>query len=425
MSATSPRPEDGDRSRRFSDFLRRIVERLKGQHVKAEHTSFLPYTSYEESSRRAEERRANLRAALADIGDAGYLRREFLEVPPEAGGVERRFLDDTPTEAFGQMARLRWQLGSEELLLIERLVDAIVVFKRQDAALKQEQTKTASAEDYPLVKLEPLDEKAEANGLFPWKAVIETSDPEYFRKRLAPLQGWLGIGVDLAPRREINLTGRCTVGGGLEGVVGGMVEDHEPFLVTCAHVLSSECGSRVIVGNPYASVPDGIKNEPDAALIEASTPCFTELKGSRKRKFSCADEQIALRSVNSRAKVFKFSPRKKGPAGLIYNQVAMFPASNSGPAYRFPHLEIRPDRTSYLFGILKYPISKYFSREGDSGSWVVEESLGIWFGIVIGRSDYGSSYVAEGRPLLDFFELQLKAHRGASAVAKLTPYTIF
>jgi len=424
MSATSPQPDD-DKPRRLSDLVRRIAERLGVHPVNAGLTSFLPYTSYDESTRRADERRVNLRAALADVGDAGYLRSEFLEIPPQIRGVERAFLDNTPSEAFGQMARLRWQLGADELLLIERLVDAIVVLKRREAALRVNNTETVSADDYPLVKLEPLGEGAEAQGKFPWKAVIETSDPDYFRRTLTPLNEWLGIGVDLAPRQKIKLTGRCQVGDGMDGVVGGMVEDHESFAVTCAHVLSSQCGSKVIAGNPYASAPAGVKNEPDAALISTTTPCFTELNGGRKRKFSCADDQIVLHSVNSRSKVFKFSPRKKEPAGFIHNQVALLPPSNGGSAYRFPHLEIRPDRTTYFFGTIPYPLSKYFSREGDSGSWVVEESLGIWFGMVVGGTEHGSSYAAEGRPLLDFFELQLKAHRGTSSVAKLTPYTSF
>jgi hypothetical protein len=79
----------------------------------------------------------------------------------------------------------------------------------------------------------------------------------------------------------------------------------------------------------------------------------------------------------------------------------------------------------YLFGLLKLPLgNRYFSREGDSGSWVIENEMGIWFGMVIAGNDQGVSYAAEGRPLLDYFEQQLKNLRRSNSVAKLVPFTV-
>jgi hypothetical protein len=77
----------------------------------------------------------------------------------------------------------------------------------------------------------------------------------------------------------------------------------------------------------------------------------------------------------------------------------------------------------YLYGYLKLG-KRYFSREGDSGSWVIERATGIWFGMIIAGNDEGVTYAAEGRPLLDYFEQQLKNLRNSGTVSKLLPFTL-
>jgi hypothetical protein len=402
----------------------RLLELLKSRAAGEKRTPFLPYTKYETAVRHAEQRRRRLRAQLAEVGAEGVLRREFLEIPPGMENVRTRTFADNLPEALGQMARLRWQLEADELLLAERLVDAIVLLRRQGARYPPPTT-----ESYPLVKLEPLG-AAGRDDLFPWKAVIETDEQEFYVQTLKPLQEWLGLGVDFAPRRSVKLFRQCIEPGGSEGVIGGLVEDSERFAMTCHHVLSPTCGSVKVRGNPYDSPemilnqPD-VDNEPDAALIDVNTPCLDVPAGSRMKRFTSATQQLVLQSAARRVKVFKLNARPKKNPGFVFSPVPIMPTSEYGAAFRFPHVEIKPYQQSYFSGWLRLPLfNNYFSQQGESGSWVVEKEMGIWFGMVIAGMEDGTTFAALGQPLLDFFEQQLKNLRRSSTSTKLAPFTV-
>ena len=398
-------------------FLDQVFNRKKDR------ISFHFPTTYEQAHNRAQERRTRLRFELDEVGDSGFIGREFLEIPPGFNTPEQRSLRDDLSEAHGQMARLNWQVNADELLLLERVVDTIVVLLRQEVSPSYSSEPELTLE-YPLVKLEPLDVTSEEAELFPWRVVIETDIPDFYISKLSQIKEWLGIAVEFGPKPSIHLLNRCIEPGGLEGVIGGLVEDHELFAMTCSHVLSEHCGSVKIRGNPYKN-PNQLKNAPDAALVDTMTPCFTIPRGTRRQVFSEATDQIVLNSVHSRTKVFKLGPGFKNDPGVIINQVGLLPPSNRGPAYRFPHLEIKTDRLEYLFGWLKLPLGhKYFSGDGDSGSWVINPDLGIWFGMVIAGDKAGVTYAAEASPLLEYFERELKSLRNSKANNKLLPYTL-
>jgi hypothetical protein len=273
------------------------------------------------------------------------------------------------------------------------------------------------------VRIEPLQDDDEGR-LFPWKSVIETDDPEYYLKNLAPIGEWLGIGVDLMPRRPVHLLKRCIEPGGLEGVVGGLVEDSEQFAMTCNHVLSPNCSSARVRGNPYID-PSLPKNEPDAALVRLDTPCLEVPNGRRKRRYIVPSDQVLADCVQNRTEVFKLNSRARKNPGFVHNVTQFIPQTEEGPPYRCPNVEIKPYQNSYIFGALKLPLfNGRFSKPGESGSWVEHKEMGIWFGMVVCGMPDGSTYAVLGDYLLDYFQERLKHMRGNAASIDLVPYTL-
>jgi hypothetical protein len=359
---------------------------------------------------------------LAEVGNYGFLGTEFIESPPEFGSVETTSFANDRSEAFGQLARLRWQINSDEFLLGERLVDAIVLLRRQEQTFPSSHS-SSSVEPYPLVSIQPLDDD-EGGRLFPWRAVIETDEPDYYLARLEPIAEWLGIGVDLVPYRQLRLLKQCIEPGGMEGVVGGLVEDTERFAMTCNHVLAPTCGSAAVRGKPYDD-PSLPKNEPDAALVRLDTQCLEVPSGRRRRSYIVASDQILLDCAQKKTKVFKRNPRARQNSGFVYNVTLMIPRTDAGPPYRCPNVEIKPYQNSYIFGALKLPLfNGHFSQPGESGSWVEHNEMGIWFGMVVSGMPDGSTHAVLGDYLLDYFRQKLMEMRGAAASTDLVPFTL-
>ena len=90
----------------------------------------LPATRVETALRCAAERRQQLRSPLSDVPPSGFVRQEYLEIPPVHPDVDRRRYADELAEGCGQMARLEWQVRADEFLLLDRAVEAIVVLRR-------------------------------------------------------------------------------------------------------------------------------------------------------------------------------------------------------------------------------------------------------------------------------------------------------
>ena len=120
------------------------------------------YPTVEEARGRAEERRMQIQEVLAGLEPFQMYEREFLEVPPDRPRPETRGL--RITEACSQMARLEWQLQADELLLAERVVDAIEVLFGRNLPFP---------ESFSRVRLERLDK---AGGR-------TTADPKICRRR--------------------------------------------------------------------------------------------------------------------------------------------------------------------------------------------------------------------------------------------------
>jgi hypothetical protein len=373
--------------------------------------ALLPDVKYETAIKIADERRVQLQRILTEIGDAGFVRQEFLEAPPKFELAETRSLADTPPEAYAQTVRLRWQLKADELLLLERVIDAIVTFKRLKSPVS---TQREQFDEYLCVKVEHLGRVSRERGLFPWRVIIETDNPTFYKEVFHSLSDWVGIGIDLAPANKVELFGQCQIPEGMEGVVGGLIVGQEEYGMTCSHVISPHCGSLAFKGDPSLS-----GQQPDAALINSATDCFDlGARRSNKRTINVAPNLLIDSCILNKTKVINLNFHKSS-TGFVLARVGTFTVGKV--LYRFPHLQVISKRV--VLGFVTIPfIYKYFSEPGKSGSWIGEKDTDSWIGMIVGGSrNPPLSYLAESEPLVQFFELLL-TQKSKLTHSKLSAY---
>jgi hypothetical protein len=322
---------------------------------------------------------------------------EFLERGPEGDQPTRRSLEDDREGLYAQTIRLAWQYGRPELLLAERVTDVVIAAGRGESAGKPI---SGPLEDYPSVSVVRI--RASSEDVFPWRVVISTGDPARYERALKPLADWLGIGVAVTePIPRIDSFGQCSVGGaGMSGIVGGTVRrSGSTYGVTCAHVLSPDCGSAVVRGST------GAGTRPDAALIR-TTPCFEFPRPGAPCSPASSDktDDCMVRKTEIRKRHRKAS---KAP-GLIYSRGTAM--TMAGGVFRFPHLLLMR-RPSGVLALLAQPFrTRSFSRHGDSGAWLFERGRREWLGMIIGgERDYGGAFALEAKPLVDFLAVALAA----------------
>jgi hypothetical protein len=394
--------------RKNDDVGSRVIPPARALFHQEDRTEILPSPPKERAQRAAAERRQNLSLLLEQFqvslertseGGPRSLPVEFVEVPPTFSAMEsRESAIESLDERAGQMARLRWQVKADQFLLAERVVDTILASRRY--------LQGSFSSGLPLIRLTCFESQLASRGLFPWKVVIETSQPEADSSAILQASEWLGIGVDFAQRRRIRPFGRCEVLGGLNGVVGGVLENgNEEYLMTCSHVLSLNCKSLVHHGTLAPR-----SNQPDAALIRRGNPCFK----LSKKLIAClpADEDLLERIMLKKARIEKRHPDMRPRKGVIRSRVHSIPLN--GNVLRFPHFEVLP-WNSKLLRITRI-FDSPFSKEGDSGSWVFDVGSGNWLGMVIAGDDYFTTFVAEALPLVDYFTDVLAPSSGLQSV---------
>jgi hypothetical protein len=359
----------------------------------------------------AEARRRTINKLLLEDSE---LQFEFIERPNSEINYlnyESEYLEN-PTERYGQMARLKWQLKSTGYLLLERLTDLIILFKSNDK----------EAPNYPLITLEILKKSERKKGGSRWKAVIESDNINYYIDRLKQYQSWIGIAVEAleVSRFAITPTGKCQASN-KQGCIGGYIKvNGMEFGMTCAHVLAPDCGSVVYSkGQNYPFYHQRkIYHSPDAALISVNSPCFPA-QGHYKVSLLPATVAVYITAADSKTVLNKIPLTDWNKKGYISNPGSLMPMVN-GNAYRFPHMAIRLLQHRYFFGMLKWPIYSSFSKEGDSGSWITNANRDVWYGMLIGKDDLNISYVLQSEPLLDYFNYLIRP--GAGQVIK--PYIL-
>lgn len=322
--------------------------------------------------------------------------REYIETIPGFETTSSSALLDTPYAACGQAARLIWQLREPHFALTERVSDLIATVGRQVTSGRAR--RDGSPFEYPTLRLESLDESEYGNRVFPWVVVVETSNFEPYRAIIEGVKDWLGIAVAIGPARRVELFGNCKIGaGGLDGIAGGAFSSQQQvYLLTCAHVLSEQCHSTIMRGNPKNN-----ENEPDAAIIRSSTPCFdSSLAATPCRQ---ADPQEVKSYIQARTPVLKTHPHCDTKPGFIRNYAFGFDVG--GTFHRFPHLEVLPILSS--IGPVDWPVvGRTFSKPGDSGAWVLGRNSNIWFGMVTGGDEFShSTFIAESGALMEYLTL--------------------
>jgi len=353
------------------------------------------------SRRRAQERRAailELSSRSQNPQSRFLVGYEFLEIPPEFRPTRVNQFGLGSPDAIAQAVRLRWQLESDELLLADRVVDAIVAISRTEGPpfIYGEHFFDRYPENYPLVKLIHED-KLLRTEFFPWSVLIETHYPRWYSERLTRIADWLGIAVQFRPPTRVVLQGKCEVGSGMKGVVGGVLRGSRGDLgMTCAHVLSPECKSVVCTYSPSNGT-----NQPDAALINGGSTCFA-IPDRGKPCVAATEGEVRDARIRKQLVYKRHVSRKKG-----YISCPVLELDAEGQTFRFPHIQIVP-LTIPLFGRFSALFERAFSYEGHSGSWVFNEQTGQWLGMIVaGDADQRLSYVAEAAPLLEYFRLRL------------------
>ena len=367
----------------------------------ANEVNAVPYTTARDARETASIRQEGVAAALQ--GDDEVL----VEVPPELSGWSppaRRDLRETATHAIS----LRWQLGDERLLLLARASDAVEVLIENEARANDTPVEWMLDRTQPVVTVQPLWRllRRARPELYPWRIVILTTDPAFFRERMQKLAKWLGIGVDIAKSGPVRPQASCSQGGGRTGTVSGAVRrsDGRVYGVTCAHVLGASCSCAA-----WAANSDAAAAAADAALV-SNGGCFG-IPVEEGPSFEPADDGDSDRLIANETPVMRLGGGGGNRNGVVYAPTDRF--SNGGRLCHFPSFIIRP--RTWRYGFVPWPlVQRAFSRDGDSGSWVVEPSSSRWVGMVVCGVG-GHTIAHQAHALVDYFDTCLRSLAGDDA----------
>jgi hypothetical protein len=294
-----------------------------------------------------------------------------------------------------QIVSLNFELKSFELLLANRLVDALVnIYNRPEL-------RRNSSFDFPVVKIEPYKRISGSRYSFPWVVVLETEFPEFWSKILLPLEEWIAIRVEIAAPIAVTSFARCQRVLGKIGVAGGLIECFNgSFLVTCRHVPGSYCPAQELTYRPEWN-----EFKPDVAVLNSHCGCFPS-GTTPGEMLDLATAKTMADFLRYRAPARKIAPGKQLPIGTITARVIDF--SIGDEFTRFPHIQINTRFVTW-FGCLIFPMfDRHFSKPGESGTWVVEEQTGLFVGMIVAGDDQNTiTYLLEAEPMLENLRLEM------------------
>jgi hypothetical protein len=373
------------------------------------------------------ERRRAVEAHLRQYSREDGIALEFIERPPGSRDVVLRELRNEDPARFWLISRLRMQLENDQYLLLERVTDALVCLERLGRI---------TPEQFPyLIRLEKSS-AGKAENTFPWRVVVACDEPDkvFVHFDNSEMREWLGVGVDFVSRRATRKQtpderppesnpptaaeafGRCSVGNdGLEGTVGGAIEKGgKVYGVTCRHVLSSRCGSIEWPTPPVRPVSKEFTYDcPDVAFIRLDSGCFDE-PGHSRSEIAIPGTQSDLEEAVVRQTRLRKWPQRDTMDGVVVTAVASgFKLGKH--FYRGPHFEMTPYFVS-RFGI-SFPVFRRFSKGGDSGSWILEQTSQKWFGMIVGGYEppVTCSVAISAEYINDAFSRYQMAHGAASS----------
>ncbi len=359
---------------------------------------------------------ANKRAeAIRNIINNQYaIRKEFLEIPPDY----KEFLDNSfemsKLAYASQKARLKWQLKEDYLLLAERVNDALITINRKYSSNKE-------TNEECLVKIVKIEEESNDEiNILPWKVIIETTNPSYYRDKLIEIENktspsWFGIRVDLVKSTgKTKFLGKCKLSGRKEGLLGGVFasnDNQQQYGVTCAHVISQKCASAINPTNTPQDTPIDI-----ALLGVQGYPCLNnEYKcfnySNHLSQCDVASEN-EIKSFMHNHSIYKQHPKANQVEGVIRHYLTS--TRVNGKDYRFPCVEVVTRVRNYtnyippvIANLLQRLLTRDFAVEGDSGCWVFESSSQLWIGMIFGGYvNYSpATYVALAEPIMEYVKI--------------------
>jgi hypothetical protein len=410
--------------------IRRRRVRLRNLRYERSLYRFLRSPSREIAERAAAERRTRVQAFLRraleldpeeDLYSGhGAVTEEFLEPLPERPGLPDGLLGDLPRRRFEpedpsrfwHTAQLLWQLDSDQLLLVGRVMDVVTIFLRRGMSV--------GPIDYPThIRLAPVPGGSQESVQFPWRVIIGTRYvSRAFRELFEAIRDWLGIGIEFELARPIHLYGACHAPGDMTGVIGGVIATPAGtnYGVTCRHVLSPWCPARFFpIQEDKLSQPTGYTEAgPDAALITLSPPC-AEGNGwcfaadvAEGRDVVPADKKAigTHRVKKTKLRKCRRGDRRVGEISASGDDVAF--TADDGTEYSGPHILVT-HQFRRILGI-DWPLwDRQFSRPGDSGSWVLTEN-DEWVGMVVAGQSAPNriTYVTPAYFLVDVFRRALR-----------------
>ena len=310
-------------------------------------------------------------------------RIEILEVPPGMSeGFPRRELDSG--EAISQFVSAFSQSHSRELSILGRVSDAVTAVARIQGM--------SSYEISSSVRLEASNDGGARN----LTCVIETDKFNLFEEYFSGLAEWFGVRIAITPRVYGEPFYKCKTSP-LTGQAGGAVGFAVPqFLTTCSHVIGEGCGSLI-----FKSALKEETMEPDVALLNITSPCYTPTVGGKVKTATEADMEKA-----SGCPSLELSSRGDRCGEFLYY---MDRATYGGRTHKCLHVAVRKHVKSVL-DIVYWPLPALFSKKGDSGAWVLGRG-DLWFGMVVGGSPFNKvSYVLEPQNLKNYLKLKLTNH---------------
>jgi hypothetical protein len=344
---------------------------------------------------------ANARRRLVDEALRDVAGHEVLEIPDRLKLPRQDPVDLTGPEVAARQVAFEWQRSSPGLLLLARVCDTIDALSRT-----RQQRYDAVREGHPAVVLMPVPRLVRrlAPLAFPWRVVVlATPHPEPMADMLSQFREWFGVGVHVERGRDIKRLRGCAHVDGRDGTVGGVVvmgrdDDaaHEPYGLTCGHVVSEQCPSVRI-----RSLPVRHGWAPDAALVRLDGSCLPAPPAHRDVTPVSFNEleDLSLDHVAVSLHTAQGSQRK----GYLKGHM-LFASDREGPL-RFPSVFLSRERATYA-GIPWPPFGRALSKSGDSGAWVTLAGRPErWLAMVVSGDGKGETIGHAAGPLLRWLQL--------------------
>jgi hypothetical protein len=340
---------------------------------------------------------ASLRRSRVEQALLGAGQPVLFELPDDLSPyVEAE--DEVPRhEAAARQVMLEWQLSASQLLLLARVCDTVDAVARRlespDVPLgSPSEERSDSRQLHLMVALRPVSGAARRlkPDLFPWRVLVETDDPVTLARVLRQYADWYGVSVHVTKGRPIKRTGGCVHAGGMNGIIGGIVQiGNESYGLTCAHVIGADCPSikaPIKTGSTYWS--------PDAVLLQLDGSCLTAPKSPL--------HSVAPLTWNGVEELFEANnvvACMRPARGRLRKGDLQLPAPyfrDKSGIVRFPTIQIQRDA------------ARPFSKPGDSGTWVTLQNAPYqWVGMVVSGHRGGMTLCHLSGPLLRWLELLL------------------